>query len=294
MRRNRGIAIEPLRDRAALRVERHAEAAKRPAVVRHRHEEARRQAVQRADLAADQRHAAAEPHRADAEHVDRPHDLGFELRQPRIGIHIVDRPEQLFLRVHVTRGAVAADADADRAGRAALPLRLPDGVQDALAHAFECPIGAAKMRQLGRHRILRVHVLAAAALENQLHLDVVALPLLEVDDRRARPEVVAAVLAGERIDGVRPQLAAPGRFGHRVLDLLLDPDLVHADRGLDLEGRHAGVLADRAFALGRLVDVLADDRERLRGAGAFGLLVHREPHRGANVRRQVGRGLDDE
>ena len=33
---------------------------------------------------------------------------------------------------------------------------------------------------------LRVHVLAAAALQNQLHLDVVLLPLLEVDDRRAR------------------------------------------------------------------------------------------------------------
>ena len=91
-----------------------------------------------------------------------------------------------------------------------------------------------------------------------------------------------------------PQLAALGGFRDCVLDLLLDPDLVHADRGLDLEGRHAGVLTDRAFALGGLVDVLADDGERLRRARPFGLLVHRQPHRGADIRRQVGRGLDDE
>ena len=41
----------------------------------------------------------------------------------------------------------------------------------------------------------RVGVLAAAALENQLDLDLVALPLVEVDDRRAGAEVVAGVLA---------------------------------------------------------------------------------------------------
>ena len=49
-----------------------------------------------------------------------------------------------------------------------------------------------------------------------------------------------------------------------VADLLLHPDLVGADRRLDLEGRHAGVLADRAFLVGGLVDVLGDDRQRLR------------------------------
>ena len=131
-------------------------------------------------------------------------------RQPRIRVDVVERAEQLLLGVHVAGGAIAADADADGAGRAALALRLPDRVQDALAHAFERAVGAPEVRQLRGQRVLRVHVLAAAALENQLHLDlVVVLPLLEVDDRRARAEVVARVLAGERVDGVRPQLAAP-------------------------------------------------------------------------------------
>ena len=49
---------------------------------------------------------------------------------------------------------------------------------------------------------------------------VVALPLVEVDDRRAGAEVVAGVLAGDRVDRVRPQLAAPGRLGDRFANLL--------------------------------------------------------------------------
>ena len=92
------------------------------------------------------------------------------------------------------------------------------------------------------------------------------LPLLEVDDRRARAEVVAGVLAGDRVDRVGPELAAPRRFGDRLADLLPHPDLIGADRHLDLEGRHAGVLADRALARRRLIDVLRDDGQRLPGA----------------------------
>ena len=72
------------------------------------------------------------------------------------------------------------------------------------------------------------------------------------------------------------------------------PDLVGADRHLDLEGRHAGVLADRAFAVDGEVDVLRDDRQRLRRARAGRLGVERRLHRRAHVGRQIGRGPDDE
>ncbi len=51
------------------------------------------------------------------------------------------------------------------------------------------------------------------------------------------PEVVARVLAGDRVDRVRAQLAAAGRLGDGVANLLRHPDLVGADRHLDLEGR---------------------------------------------------------
>ena len=212
----------------------------------------------------------------------------------RVGVHVVEGAEQLLLRVLVAAGAVAADADADRARAAALALRLPDGVQDALAHALEVAVGAAEVRQFDRHRILRVAVLAAAALEQQPHLDVVAVPLLEVDDRRSGAEVVAGVLAGDGVHRVRPELAATGRLGDGVADLLGHPRLVGAGRRLDLEGRHAGVLADGAFALGGHVDVLGDDGERLGRLGAGRLRPHRGLHRGAHVGWEVRRRLDDE
>src|SRR5690606_8236199 len=164
--------------------------------------------------------------------------------------------------------AVAADGDADGAWAAALPLRLPDGVQDALADALEGPVRAAEAGKLRRQRVLDVHVLAAAALEDEANLELVLLPLPEVQDRRARPEVVAGVLAGQGVHRIGPELAAPGGLRHRLPDLLLHPDLVGAHRRLDLEGRHAGVLADGPFGGGRLVDVRRNDGQGLRRAAA--------------------------
>jgi hypothetical protein len=64
--------------------------------------------------------------------------------------------------------AIAADADADGPGTAALALRLPHRVEDALLDALEVPIGAAEMRQLDGHRVLRVRVLAASPFQDQL------------------------------------------------------------------------------------------------------------------------------
>ena len=288
-----GSRYSHVHDRAA-RVEHDTEPPERPAVVGDRDEEAGRQPVQRADLAPDQRHLSAEAHRADLETVDVAHDARLEVSQPRIGIDVVERPEQLLLGVRVAGRAIAADAHADRARAAALPLRVPDRVQDAFPDAFQRPIRASEVRQLDRQRVLRVGVLAAPALQNQLDLDLVALPLIEVHDGRPRAEVVAGVFAGDRIDRVRAQLAAPRRFGDRLADLLPHPDLVRADRGLHLEGRHAGVLTDGSFVIHREVDVLRDDRQRLRCARPGRLGVERHLHRGAHVWRQIRRRTDDE
>src|SRR6185436_9758554 len=120
--RPRRIAIEPLLDLAAPSVEDDAEAAEGPAVVGNRDEETRRQPVERADLAPDERRTPAEPHGADAKLVDLAHDRRLELPQPRIRVDVVERSEQLLFRVHVARRAVAADADADRAGRTPFAL----------------------------------------------------------------------------------------------------------------------------------------------------------------------------
>ena len=206
------IAIQPVGDCAGRRVEAHAQPAKRPAFVRHRNEEARRQTIRRHDLAADEGRFPAEAHRADAQLVGLFHDFRFELRERRVGIHVVERAEQLSLCQIVAVRAVAADADADGARRAALPLRLPHGVQNALAHAFEIAVGAAQVIERAGHGILDVLVLAAAALEDQLDLDLILFPLLEMNDRRLFAQIVAAVFSGERIDGIGPQFAEARGF----------------------------------------------------------------------------------
>jgi hypothetical protein len=250
--------------------------------------------IQRADLAADERRASSEPHRPDAQLVHFSHDGGFKRCQPWITIHVIKGPKQLLLGVNVAGCAIAANANANGARRAPFALRVPDRVENAFPHALEVAIGASQSLQLGRHRILGIHVLAAAALQDQLHFDVVSFPLLEMNDGRAGTKVGAGVVAGNRIHRVRPQLSPPCRFGDGLADLLLHLDLIGADRRFHLEGGHARVLADRSLAVGRLINVLRDDRERLRGLGAGRFLAHRHFHRRSDVRWEIGGCLNDE
>ena len=191
LRGRRAFAIEPLSYPAARRVDAYAEPAERPTVIRHRYEEARGQPVECADLAADERCLSTESHGANRELVGLLHDTRFNRREPRIRIRIVERAKQLFLCMEVSRRAVAAGTHTNGPGAAALSLGFPYRVEDAFANAVERAIGAAEMVELGGQRVLRVGVLAAAALEDQFDFDVGRFPLIEVDDRRSRPEVVA-------------------------------------------------------------------------------------------------------
>src|SRR6266404_3613423 len=253
------IAIEPSLDPAGLRIKHHAEPAERPAVIRDRHEEACRKPIERADLAPDQSHAAAESHCPDVQRVSGIHYVIFKRRELRIPIRIVERSEELLLSMLITGRAIAAYAHANRAGAAALALSLPHGVQYALAHAVQIAARAPKMRKLSRNRVLNVLVLAPAAFQQQFNLDfVVVLPLMEVNDRGAWPEVIAGVCAGDRIDRVGPQLSATCSFGDGFANLALHHDLACTDGRLDLEGWHSGVLANRAIVIASHVDVRCD------------------------------------
>ena len=142
--------------------------------------------------------------------------------------------------------------------------------------------------------VLNVHVLAAAALQEEFHFDLVLLPLIEVDDRRAGAEVVPRVLPGDRIDRVRSQFAELCRPGNRLADLRAHPDLIGSTRDVHFERRHAGVLANRAFDVRGLVDVLGDDGERPRRPAGRRFGCHRAFHRRAHVGRKVGRRPDDQ
>src|SRR5262249_39693136 len=146
----RRIAEEPLANRAVTRVQPRTQSAERPAVIGDRDEKACRKPVQRADLAPNQAHVATKPHGADSKPVHSPHDRGFELRESRVWVYVVESPEEVFFGMDVPRRTISANAHTDCAGTAALALRLPDRVQNALSYAFECAIGATQMRELGR------------------------------------------------------------------------------------------------------------------------------------------------
>src|SRR5438270_13854914 len=128
----------------------------RPAHVRDTDEVRRREAVLRADLAGEERGVAAESHRSDAALVRLADDAFLEVAQQRIGVRVVELAEELFLRVRIAGSAVAADADAEDAGAAALALRVEDALEDGVLDALQ--IAAAELR-IGE-RVLRVHVLA--------------------------------------------------------------------------------------------------------------------------------------
>src|ERR1019366_5044236 len=236
----------------------------------------------------------AEPHRAHAQSVRLFHDLRLQLGQFRIRIHIVQRAEKLPLRQIVPMCAIAPDAHAQRTRRATLPLRLPYRMQDALADTLQIAVGAPQVVQIARHRVLNVLVLAAAALEDQLHLDLVLLPMLEMHHRRLFAQVVAAVLPGQRIHRIRAQFAQPRRLRHRRVDRLPDADLVHAHRRVHHERRHPRVLADRPLVFHRHIDIAEDDVKRLRGLRLRRLLLGRERHRRAHIGRKVGGCLDNQ
>jgi hypothetical protein len=187
--------------------------------------------------------------------------------------------------------AVASDAYAEGAGRAALALRLPHGMQNTFTNAFEIAIRTSEVFEFAGHRILDVFVLATAAFQDQLYFDLVFFPLVEMNDRSFGAEVVAAVLSGERIDGVGPQLPAPGGLGDSVANGLSDGNLANAHGCVYDESGHARVLTDGALILLRHIDIRRDDVQRLRRLGAGRLTADRDSHRLADVGREIGGGL---
>src|SRR5882672_6211535 len=100
----------------------------------------------------------------------------------------------------VAGGPVSADANTEGAGTAALPLSLPNGVQDALMNSLPVAIRPPQVIQRAREEVLDILVFAAAAFQNEPHLYIVPFPLLEMDDGSSRAQVVPAVFSGKRVD----------------------------------------------------------------------------------------------
>src|SRR5262249_21953250 len=115
----------------------HAPPPECPAHVGDGDEERRGEAIDLADLAAEERGLPAEAHRTDAGLIGFLQEASLERGELGIGIGVLHGAEELLFRVGVAGGAVAADANAENAGAAALSLGLEDGVEDRVFDALQ-------------------------------------------------------------------------------------------------------------------------------------------------------------
>ena len=84
-----------------------------------------------------------------------------------------------------------------------------------------------------------------------------------MDHRRFFTQIVTTIFSGEGVHRVRPQLSELGSFRDSLQNRFLDADLVHADRGVNHERGHPGILANRAHVVAGHVHVRQDNIERL-------------------------------
>src|SRR5262249_36980400 len=158
--------------------------------------------------------------------------------------------QQLLLGEFVTGSPVAADAHAQKAGATAFALSLPDRVHDASEHAVQVAVRSLAVERY-RHGILRAHVFATAAFENQPNVHAVLAMLVPVENRAAGAKVVAAIPLGDAIDRILPQIAFAGGFNHRIAADVLQFELIESNRRLDVEGYGSRILAYGCGALFR-------------------------------------------
>ena len=99
--------------------------------------------------------------------------------------------------------------------------------------------------------------------------------LMKMKRGRARPDVRAVVLAGERIHGVLAEITFLRRERHGVARGLGEGDLVEADGAIHVKQNAPRVLADRLGLVFRQRDVLVNDLDRVLGNRPFLFLFER-------------------
>ena len=256
-------------------------AARGPALVVHGDRVERHVRVGVLDVDGEDGDVAAQSHRADAGLVQQVVQILLELGHERIGVVRSDRPRDRLLReVHRVVGR-AADPDPDDPRRA----RLPAGADDRVEHELLDPAHA-----VGGHAHLQeAHVLGARALRHALHVE--AVPVgheVPVDDRDAVADVLARVLARQRVNGVRAERMLDGRALCPLSERFVDPGRMQGKVLADaaVVDRDAGVLAHEVLLLLGDVDV-AEDRLQDALARDRGLPLRRVRERVAEVLRDV-------
>ena len=231
------------------------------AVGDHRHGLVRRVRRVIQNLHVEHRGQAAEALRADAECIDLvveldAHFLEFGFRSARLQVRHVDGVHERLLRHQHRFFGRAAHADPEHPRRA--PSRAHG--RHGLEHPIDDRVGGVEHRELG----LR---LRTAAFGRHIHVHLAPRHQLDVDHRRS---VVAGALAREHGIGedrsaqlvVGIVVGAPHAFVDHVREAQLRlPAHIHAD--LEEHVDDAGVLADRAVALGAHARIGEDLRDRI-------------------------------
>ena len=170
---------------------------------------------------------SAQAHRPKTGAVERYEEVLLHLPQCRVRVLLVQRREESLLRhLHAPVGG-SADANANYGRRAGTAAGVQDGVDDEPPDALDAVGGV-------EHCEAR-HVLRSGALGQDRDLGEVVIGRDVVDEGHALSEVVAVVLPGDRVDGVRPERDLLRRPRHPVGDALRDgrveppPDVEHGD-----------------------------------------------------------------
>src|SRR5215813_607602 len=159
--------------------------------------------------------------------------------------------QQLSLRKVIARRTIPANSHAEKARAAALPLSFPHRIEDAGADAFQIAVGAFTLN-LHRQAVLRTHVFATTALQNEPDVDVTVPRGFPMKHRTARAEVISGVMAGDAVDRILSQIAFLSGFFHGFLCPLLELELIHILRDFEIKRNRSGVLADgKGLRLGK-------------------------------------------
>src|SRR5262249_54693337 len=181
----------------------------------HAHEIGRRQSIAGPNLAGADSKVATESHRANVEPIGILQNAIFQRGQIGNAVGVVQVAQELLLGMFVAGGSVTANAHTQESWTTTLALSLPDGVEDATPDSLQVAITALAVERDGQ-RILRAHVLAAAALENQPDVHVILAMLVPVKHRTARAQVITGVPPRDAIDRVLPEVSLLSRLHHGI------------------------------------------------------------------------------
>ena len=220
------------------------------------------------------------------------HDARLQFGQLRIGVRVVHVAQQLLLGELVA----VARSPPMHTPRKPGPQPLPCACQTASRMQPRTP---------SRSRSARLPLSVAGSeywalmfsqpppLRIRRTSTVSVAVLVPVEDGAAGPEVVAGVRARHAVHRVLPQVALRGGLFNSFAAQLLEFDLIEADRGFEVEGNRARVLADRQRPSFRQADVLRNQLQSEIGLGAGCLQLSLELNDVFDVRRQERRSRDE-